>query len=105
MLEFYFSCSSGGFDQGLMWWINVNIDEVYIVYLKNNKDFIVLWVVIVSFYIKLGSVVIYDFLKYCFCFDMEFGIIGENIVINNFGVKVYFEGKFENECIGFYLFC
>lgn len=104
MPEPYLSCSSGGFDQGLMRRINANIDEVYIVYPKNNKDFTVSRVVTASSYTKSGSVVTYDSPKYRFRFDTEFGTIGENIAINNPGAKVYFEGKLENECTGSYLF-
>ena len=104
MPEPYLSCNSGGIDQGLMRRINANIDEVYIVYPKNNKRFQVSKVVTASSYTKSGSVITYDSPKYRFRFDTEFGTIGENIAINNPGAKVYFEGKLENECTGSFLF-
>ncbi|MEO0725631.1 MAG: LysM peptidoglycan-binding domain-containing protein, partial [Bacteroidota bacterium] len=104
MPEPYLSCNSGGIDQGLMRRINANIDEVYIVYPKNNKRFQVSKVVTASSYSKSGSVLTYDSPKYRFRFDTEFGTIGENIAINNPGAKVYFEGKLENDCTGSYLF-
>ncbi len=104
MPEPYLSCNSGGIDQGLMRRINANIDEVYIVYPKNNKRFQISKVVTASSYSKSGSVITYDSPKYRFRFDTEFGTIGENIAINNPGAKVYFEGKLENECTGSFLF-
>lgn len=104
MPEPYLSCNSGGIDQGLMRRINANIDEVFIVYPKNNKRFLISKVVTASSYSKAGSTITYDSPKYRFRFDTEFGTIGENIAINNPGAKVYFEGKLENDCTGSYLF-
>lgn len=39
-----------------------------------------------------------------FEFDMENGIIGENLAYNNPGAKVYFEGRESSPCTGYFLF-
>lgn len=102
--ETFLSCSSGGFDQGLMRRINANIDDIYLVYTKNNRNYILSPVATASFYTKKGSVIAYESPKYNFRFDTEFGTIGENIAVNSPGSKVYFEGKLDNGCTGSYLF-
>lgn len=104
MPEPILACNSGGIDQGLMRRINANIDEVYMVFSKNDKKYIISRVVTASSYTKAGSVITYESPKYRFRFDTEFGTIGENIAINNPGAKVYFEGKLDNDCTGSYLF-
>ncbi len=104
MPEPFLSCNSGGIDQALMRRINANIDEVYVVYPKNDKKYIISRVVTASSYSKSGSVITYESPKYRFRFDTQFGTIGENIAVNNPGAKVYFEGKLDNECTGSYLF-
>ena len=100
----YLSCTNGGFDQSLMRRINANIDEVFIVYPKNNRSYTVSPVAIASYYSKTGDVVTYESPKYRFRFDGNYGTIGENIAYNNPGVKLYFEGRLANDCEGSYLF-
>jgi len=102
--EPYMYCNSGGFDQSLMRRINANIDEVYLVYPKNDKSFTLSRVATAAYYAKNGNVLSYDSPKYSFRFDTSFGTIGENIAVNNPGAKVYFEGRLENDCTGSYLF-
>lgn len=102
--EPYLYCNSGGFDQSLMRRINANIDEVYLVYPKNDKSFTLSRVATAAYYAKNGNVLSYDSPKYSFRFDTSFGTIGENIAVNNPGAKVYFEGRLENDCTGSYLF-
>lgn len=100
----YLSCQTGGFDQGLMRRINTNLDEVYMVYPKSDKKFIVTQIKTASYYTKKGTIVSYESPKYNFRFDTEYGTIGENIAVNSPGTKVYFEGRIENDCTGAYLF-
>lgn len=102
--EPYLYCNSGGFDQSLMRRINANIDEVYLVYPRNDKSFTISRVATAAYYAKNGNVLSYDSPKYSFRFDTSFGTIGENIAVNNPGAKVYFEGRLENDCTGSYLF-
>lgn len=102
--EPYLYCNSGGFDQSLMRRINANIDEVYLVYPRNDKNYTISRVATAAYYAKNGNVLSYDSPKYSFRFDTSFGTIGENIAVNNPGAKVYFEGRLENDCTGSYLF-
>jgi LysM repeat protein len=102
--EPYLSCNTGGFDQSLMRRINANVDEVYLVYAKNDRTFLISRIATAAYYTKNGNVITYDSPKYSFRFDTQFGTIGENIALNNPGSKVYFEGRLENDCTGAYLF-
>lgn len=102
--EPYLSCNTGGFDQSLMRRINANVDEVYMVYPKNDRTFLISRIATAAYYTKNGNVITYESPKYSFRFDTQFGTIGENIALNNPGSKVYFEGRLENDCTGAYLF-
>ncbi len=102
--EPYLYCNSGGLDQSLMRRINANIDEVYLVFPRNDKNFTISRVATAAYYAKNGNVLSYDSPKYSFRFDTSYGTIGENIAVNNPGAKVYFEGRLENDCTGAYLF-
>ncbi|MCB0639404.1 MAG: LysM peptidoglycan-binding domain-containing protein [Lewinella sp.] len=99
-----YTCGNGIFDQALMRRINANIDEVFIVYPKNERRYTVSPVKMAAYYTKAGSVITYDSPKYRLRFDTEYGTIGENIAYNNPGVKLYFEGQMPNDCEGSYLF-
>lgn len=98
------SCQTGGFDKALMNRINRNIDEVYMVYPKSDRKFIISPISMASYYTKRGNIISYDSPKYRFRFDIEHGTIGENIAVDNPAAKVYFEGRVENNCTGAYLF-
>lgn len=98
------SCSSGGFDQSLMKRINTNLDEIYMVYPKSDKKYVISPITTAAYYSKQGNTVSYDSPKYKFRFDTQNGTIGENIAIDNPNAKVYFEGRVDNGCTGAYLF-
>lgn len=98
------SCANATFDETLMRRINSNVDEVYMVFPQADNKFSVSRVRLASLYLKSGSMVTYDSPKYRFRFDLNSGAIGENIALNNPGIKVYFEGRMENDCSGNYLF-
>ncbi|MEM1214480.1 MAG: LysM peptidoglycan-binding domain-containing protein [Bacteroidota bacterium] len=102
--EQFLSCASGGFDQGLMRRINTNIDQVYMVYAKNNRKYIISPIKTAALYRKQGSVISYESPKYHFRLDTEYGTIGEDISVNMPGAKLYFEGRLDNSCTGAYLF-
>lgn len=100
----YLTCSTGGFDEALMRRINANIDEVYVVYEQGNNRYTVSPVTLAAYYLKQGPVVTYNSPKYRLRFNLENGVIGENLAMDNPGVKLYFEGREDNGCQGAYLF-
>ena len=51
------SCQTGGFDKALMRRINTNIDEVYMVYPKSDKRFIISPIMMASYYTKRGNII------------------------------------------------
>lgn len=97
-------CADGGFDQSLMTRINTNQDQVFVVFSRNDKKYTISPVANAAYYAKRGSVITYTSPKYRFRFDADYGTIGENIALNNPGVKLYFEGRMNNDCSGSYLF-
>jgi LysM repeat protein len=102
--ENYLSCQTGGIDKTLVTRINSNRSQVLIVYPKNNRKYVVSPVTTAAIYRKNGNTITYESPKYQFEFDLDYGTIGENIALNNPGVKLYFEGKLTNDCAGSYLF-
>ncbi|RMF02901.1 MAG: LysM peptidoglycan-binding domain-containing protein [Bacteroidetes bacterium] len=102
--EPYLSCNTGGLDKTLLSRINSNRAQVFMVYPKNNRTYTVSPIRSAGMYTKQGNIVTYQSPKYQFRFDLEYGVIGENIALNNPGVQLFFEGKLSNECSGSYLF-
>lgn len=98
------TCANASFDETFMRRINSNMDEVYIVLPVGDQRYNISRVRLASLYLKSGSMITYDSPKYRFRFDLNGGAIGENIALNNPGIKVYFEGRMENDCSGNYLF-
>ncbi|MEM9931278.1 MAG: LysM peptidoglycan-binding domain-containing protein, partial [Bacteroidota bacterium] len=102
--EEFLSCATGGFDQGLMRRINTNMDQVFMVYSKNGRKYILSPIKSAALYRKQGTVINYESPKYHFRLDTEYGTIGEDISVNMPGAKLYFEGRLDNGCTGSYLF-
>lgn len=84
--------------------VNGGVDKVFILLPTANNQYIIQPVVMASVMQRRGASFSYFSPLTGFQFDMDNGIIGENLAVNNEGAKVYFEGRETSPCTGYFLF-
>jgi len=98
------TCSTGDFDEIFVEEINGNQDRAYIVMPTRDGRYVIAEVTQAAYYEDIGQQITYMSPDFHFAFNRRTGVIGEDISINTPNAQIYFEGKMENECSGFYLF-
>ncbi len=100
----FWRCDNANFNLELIQSINQNQDDIFLVHRKGRKKYTISRVRIASYYKLENEIVQYFSPKYRFEFDLQAGIIGENIAFEDPRSEVYFEGRLDNECSGAYIF-
>ena len=97
-------CDNGDFDLQLVQSVNNRIDRIFIVNRIGRKQYVVTPVRFAGHYKIANDLIQYFSTKYRFEFDLNMGVIGENIAFQNNRSEVYFEGRLDNECSGAFIF-
>ena len=84
--------------------INSGADKVFILLPTNNNQYLIQPVVMAAAFQRRGNAFSYTSPMTGFQFDTDNGIIGVNLAYNNPGAKVYFEGRDNSPCTGYFLF-
>ncbi len=84
--------------------VNAGVDRVFILLPTANNQYLIQPVVMGAVFQRRGNNFSYNSPLTGFQFDIENGIIGENLAYNNPGAKVYFEGRETSPCKGYFLF-
>lgn len=84
--------------------VNGGVDRVFVLLPTDNNQYIIQPVVMASVLQRRGANFSYFSPLTGYEFDMDNGIIGENLAVNNEGAKVYFEGRETSPCSGYFLF-
>jgi LysM repeat protein len=101
----YLYCGDPRLNLELAGRVNAGVDQVFILLPANNNQFIIQPVVMATTLQRRGAVFTYQSSLAAFNFDMDNGIIGENLAIGDqAATQVYFEGRETSSCTGYYLF-
>jgi LysM repeat protein len=101
----YLYCGDPRLNLELAGRVNAGVDQVFILLPANNNQFIIQPVVMATTLQRRGAVFTYQSSLAAFNFDMDNGIIGENLAIGDqAATKVYFEGRETSPCTGYFLF-
>lgn len=84
--------------------INNGTDQVFILLPTNNNQYLIQPVIMAAAFQRRGAAFSYTSPLTGFQFDTDNGIIGVNLAYNNPGAKVYFEGRDNSPCTGYFLF-
>lgn len=98
------TCANGNFDDVMVEDLNANKDKVYMVMPTQDRKYVVAEVVKAAFFEEMEREITYISRDFNFVFNRRTGVIGENIARGSAGTQIFFEGKMENNCSGFYLF-
>ncbi len=98
------TCSTGDFDEVFVEEINGNRDRAYMVMPTRDGRYAIAEVIQAAYYEDIGQRITYMSPDFHFTFNRRTGVIGDDISVNTPNAQIYFEGKMENECSGFYLF-
>lgn len=100
----YLYCGNPLLDLELANRVNSGADKVFVLLPTANDQYLVQPVVMAASYQQRGSALSYTSPLTGFQFDADNGIIGVNLAYNNPGAKVYFEGRDNSACSGYFLF-
>lgn len=100
----YLYCGNPMLNVDLVNRINAGTDKVFILLPTANNQYLVQPVVMAAAFQRRGNSFSYSSSLTGFQFDTDNGIIGVNLAYNNPGAKVYFEGRDNNACSGYFLF-
>ncbi|MFT7121001.1 MAG: LysM repeat protein [Neolewinella sp.] len=84
--------------------INNGTDKVFVLLPTNNNQYLIQPVVMAASFQRRGNAFSYNSPLTGYQFDADNGIIGVNLAYNNPGAKVYFEGRDNSACSGYFLF-
>ncbi|MTB52547.1 LysM peptidoglycan-binding domain-containing protein [Lewinella sp. W8] len=100
----YVYCGDQRLDANLVARVNSGEDRVFILLPTNSGQYLIQPVVMAASLQRVGKTLSYNSSLTAFQFNSENSIIGVNLSYNDNGAKVYFEGREESPCSGFYLF-
>lgn len=100
----FWRCDNADFSLEKIQSITTNGDQVYVFRRVAARQYEVSKVNFVSYYQFNGNIIQYFSPKYRFQFDLETGVIGENIAFETPRSEVYFEGRLDNDCTGAFIF-
>ncbi len=101
----FWRCDNANFDLDLIQTINQNAQNIFVVRRAGPREYNVTKVRFASYYRYDGNTMQYFSPKYRFEFDLETGVIGENISFQSPPkTEVYFEGRLDNDCSGAFIF-
>ena len=100
----FMRCDNVNFTLDRIQEITTNGDQIFLVRRITSRKYSVSKVKFASYYKFDGNVIQYFSPKYRFEFDLETGVIGENIAFETPRSEVYFEGRLDNDCTGAFIF-
>lgn len=83
---------------------NNGVDRVFVLLPTQNNQYLIQPVVMAAVFQRQGARFSYFSPLTGYQFDTENGIIGENLAYDNPGARVYFEGRDNSPCSGYFLF-
>jgi len=100
----YLYCGNPMLNLELVNRVNSGTDKVFILLPTANNQYLIQPVVMAGAFQHRGNAFSYSSPLTGFQFDTDNGIIGVNLAYNNPGAKVYFEGRDNSACSGYFLF-
>jgi len=97
-------CGNTIFDQRFVQAVNQQLTEVYMVRPSGDGRYHITKVAYATHFGNSPDLMVYQSPKAQFSFQINAGIIGENISLNKAVNAVLFEGRIENACTGEYIF-
>lgn len=100
----YIYCGDQRLNADLVQRVNSGEDRVFILLPTNGGQYLIHPVVMAATMQRVGKALTYNSSFTTFEFNAENSIIGVNLSYNDSGAKVYFEGREDSPCSGFFLF-
>ena len=108
----FWRCDNADFSFDMIQSITARGDQIFIMRRIGPKEYQVSQVKFASYYKFDGNLIHYYSPKYQFEFDLETGVIGEDIALKDDtprsrrakASEVYFEGRLDNDCTGAFIF-
>lgn len=100
----YLYCGNPMLDLELVNRVNNGTDKVFVLLPTANNQYLIQPVVMAAAFQRRGNAFSYSSPLTGYQFDADNGIIGVNLAYNNPGAKVYFEGRDNSACSGYFLF-
>lgn len=100
----YLYCGNPLLDLELANRVNNGTDKLFILLPTANNQYLIQPVVMAATFQRRGNSFSYASPLTGYQFDADNGIIGVNLAYNNPGAKVYFEGRDNSACSGYFLF-